>query len=114
MIMTTKEKIKAFIQENAKYKVGQEVYFYDHDRICMATVTCVRIDCDYLDFFYHGGKWNNPLGREAKLYGSFGDARYARCVELDHELARLAALNKDDAVLWDDCEDEWEDECGDE
>ena len=103
--MTNKDKIKAFINENAKYKVGQTVYFYDRGRICMATITGISIDCCYWDFVYYGGKWDSPLRLESELYGSFSDACKARCVELEHELARMAALNKDDAALWDDCDE---------
>ena len=109
--MTNKDKIKAFINENAKYKVGRTVYFFDHGKICMATITGISIDCCYWDFVYYGGKWDTPLGRESKLYGSLDGARNARCAELGSELGRLSSVTEDDVVLWSDCEDELEDEC---
>ena len=95
--MTKKEKINAFINENAKYKVGQTVFFRSSGKPYYAKVTSVRIDCSEGDFAYRGGLHDSYIGLESKLYGSIEELRNAVIKELQADADRWRNMYKVDA-----------------
>ena len=95
--MTTKDKIKAFIEENAKYKVGQTVFFRSSGKPYYAKVTSVHIDCSEGDFAYRGGLYDSYIGLESKLYGSIEELRNAVVKELQADADRWRNMYKVDA-----------------
>ena len=102
MIMTTKEKSKAFIEENAKYEVGQTVYWDEGGKPCCAKVSAVDISSGCHDFIYFGGRWNSVLGMEAQVYRSLSELSNARCLELTQSLTNWAKMTKDDVMNYDE------------